>query len=138
MEMEENSKKYLTVNTHKGLYKFHRMLFGVASTPAWQRTMNKYQTTIPSVQCVLDDMIVTGKDNAEHFNNLESVLSRLQQYQLKANLSKCQFFQDKIEYCGYKIYKHGIHKTEEKVKAVRYTPAPAKECNPNPCIYWPC
>ena len=125
MEMEEESKKYLTVNTHKGLYQFNRMLFGIASAPAiWQRTMEQILQGIPSVQCILDDMIITGKNDAEHLNNLESVLSRLQQYQLKANLDKCQFFKDEIDYCGHKIDKNGIHKTEEKVKAVRDTPAP--------------
>ncbi len=33
MEMSEESKKYLTINTHKGLYQFNRLVFGVASAP---------------------------------------------------------------------------------------------------------
>ncbi|CAC5423249.1 Uncharacterized protein K02A2.6 [Mytilus coruscus] len=34
LEMNEESKKYLTLNTHRGLYQYNRMLFGVASAPA--------------------------------------------------------------------------------------------------------
>lgn len=34
LEMEEESKKYLTINTHKGLFRYNRLLFGVASAPA--------------------------------------------------------------------------------------------------------
>ena len=40
MEMSEESNKYLTINIHKGLYQFNRLVFGVASAPAiWQRSM---------------------------------------------------------------------------------------------------
>ena len=34
MEMSDESKKYLTINTHKGLYQFNRLVFGLASAPA--------------------------------------------------------------------------------------------------------
>lgn len=74
MKMSEESRKYLTVNTHKGLYQFNRLVFGVASAPAiWQRSMEQILQGIPRVHCTLDDMIVTGKDDSEHLQNLESV-----------------------------------------------------------------
>lgn len=42
MEVEESSKKFLTINTHKGLYQYNRLVFGVASAPAlWQRAMDQ-------------------------------------------------------------------------------------------------
>ena len=42
MEILEKSRKYLTVNTHEGLYQFIRLLFGVASAIAiWQRSMEQ-------------------------------------------------------------------------------------------------
>ena len=34
MQMEEESAKYLTINTHLGLYQYKRLPFGVASAPA--------------------------------------------------------------------------------------------------------
>ena len=123
MEMSEESRKYLTI--HKGLYQFKRLVFGVASAPAiWQRTMEQIFQGIPRVHCILDDMIVSGKDDAEHLQNLESVLAQLQKYNLKVNLAKCQFFQEKVEYCGHQIDKHGIHQTEEKIKVINETPRP--------------
>ena len=40
MEVEGESKTYLTVNTHRGLYQYQRVPHGVASAPAvWQRVM---------------------------------------------------------------------------------------------------
>ena len=42
MEIEEQAKELCTINTHKGLYRYNRMPFGVSSAPAiWQRTMQK-------------------------------------------------------------------------------------------------
>lgn len=32
------------------------------------------------------------------------------------------FFEEKIEYCGHIIYKHGLHKNRKKVEAVLNTP----------------
>ena len=40
MEVEEASSKLLTINTHKGLYRPTRLMYGVASACAiWQREM---------------------------------------------------------------------------------------------------
>lgn len=52
------------------------------------------------------------------------ILARLQEYNLKVHLAKCHFFQERVEYCGHQIDKHGIHQTEEKIKAISETPRP--------------
>ena len=63
-EVDEESRKYLTINTHKGIYRYNRLVFGVASAPAiWQKAMDQLLQGIPRVLCILDDMIVTGKDD---------------------------------------------------------------------------
>ncbi|XP_028416384.1 uncharacterized protein K02A2.6-like [Dendronephthya gigantea] len=57
VEMEEESKKLLTINTHKGLFQYNRLVFGVASAPAiWQQAMDQILEGIPHVKCILDDM----------------------------------------------------------------------------------
>lgn len=39
--LDEESKQYVMINTHKGLFKYNRLVFGVASSPAiFQRTMD--------------------------------------------------------------------------------------------------
>ena len=117
MEMSDESKKYLTINTHKKLYQFNRLVFWVASAPAiWQRSMGQILQGIPGVHCILDDMIMTGQNYTEHLQNLESVFDQLQKYNLKVNLEKCQFLQEKVEFCGHQIDKQGIHQTEDDIK----------------------
>jgi hypothetical protein len=110
MEMEEESKKFLTINTHKGLFQYNRLVFGVASAPAiWQQDMDQILEGIPHVQCILDDMIISGATDQEHLDNLEEVLSRLSKHGLRTNSSKCEFFKERIEFCGHEISKLGLH-----------------------------
>ncbi|XP_061128573.1 uncharacterized protein LOC133150206 [Syngnathus typhle] len=125
MEMDESSRKYLTINTHKGLYQYNRLVFGITSAPAiWQRAMDQVLQGIPGTQCYLDDIIVTGWDKDSHLQNLNAVLTKLEEYGLKANKKKCEFFKESIEYCGHKIDKHGLHKTQDKIEAVVKSPQP--------------
>ena len=119
------SKQYLTINTHKGLYQYNRMVFGIASAPAiWQRAMDQVLQGIPGTQCYLDDIIVTGKDDKEHLANLEQVLTRLRDYGLRANRQKCEFFKEEISYCGHVINKDGLHMSHDKIEAVLEAPPP--------------
>ena len=108
MEVEDSSKEFLTVNTHRGLYQYQRLPYGVASSPAiWQRAMYQVLQGIPGVACYLDDIIVTGQSAEEHLAHLEMVLQRLQAYGLKANEGKCRFLQESVEYCGHIISARG-------------------------------
>ena len=41
LRLDERSMQYVTINTHKGLYSFTRLPFGVVSAPAFfQKTMD--------------------------------------------------------------------------------------------------
>ena len=125
MEVEEASQEYLTINTHQGLYRYNRLVFGITSAPAiWQRSMDQILERVEGTSRILDDMIITGIDDKEHLANLKEVLIRLQANGLRANREKCEFFQTKITYCGHEVDRHGLHKTQEKVHTVVNAPRP--------------
>ena len=126
LEMEEDYKKYLTINTHMGLFQYNRLVFGITSAPAiWQRTIDKVLEGTSGTSCILDDMFITGWIDEEHLANLEEVLCRLQVHGLRANKTKCELFKEKIT-CGHDIDSYGLQKSPEKVKAVLKAPSP---CN---------
>ena len=54
----------------------------------------------------------------KHLENLESVFKRLQDAGLKAYKEKCEFFGDRVQFCGHEIDWEGLHKTQEKIAAV--------------------
>jgi hypothetical protein len=79
MELDPESQKYCTINTHRGLYQFTRLPFGIASAPAmFQKMMDTILQGIPGTICYVDDILVTGATEEEHLRNLEEVFRRLQ------------------------------------------------------------
>ena len=125
LEMEQESRKYLTINTHLGLYQFTRLPYGVASAPAqFQKVMDTLLQGIPGVTCYLDDILVTGRTNDEHLANLEEVLSRLKQHGVRIKKSKCKFMANSVEYLGHKIDADGLHTTDGKLQAILQAPTP--------------
>ena len=57
--MEDESKEYLVLNTHKGLHRLNRLAFGIASAPAiWQRAMDQLLHGIPDTHCIVDDILL--------------------------------------------------------------------------------
>ena len=69
-------------------------------------------------------MIITGGTDEEHLENLEKVFKQLQEAGLKAKREKCEFFKDKVKFCGHEIDREGLHKTQEKIEAVVNAPRP--------------
>ncbi|KXJ08403.1 Retrovirus-related Pol polyprotein from transposon 297 [Exaiptasia diaphana] len=99
--------------------------YGIASAPAlWQKAMDQVLQGLPSTQCYIDDIIITAKNDQEYYQNLENVLSRLEEAGLKLNKDKCKFMKDEIEYCGHLINKDGLRKTQKKIEAVINAPSP--------------
>ena len=123
--LDEESKRYTTINTPRGLFRYNRLPFGIASAPAiFQQIMENLLVDIPNVSVYLDDILVTGKNQEDHNNTLERVLQRLQEAGLTLKQEKCQFAQAKVEYLGHVIDKHGLHPSPQKVKAVQLAPVP--------------
>ena len=64
---------------------------------------------IPHVICYLDDILVTGTDDADHLQNLRAVFKRLQEHGFRLKKEKCSLLQHSVEYLGHKIDAEGIH-----------------------------
>ena len=60
--LDEESRRYVVVNTHKGLYQYNRLPFGVSSAPSiFQRTIEEVLQGIPHVCVYLDDILIAGQ-----------------------------------------------------------------------------
>ena len=123
LKLHKDSKKYVTINTHQGLYSYTRLPFGVASAPAiFQRTMDSILQGIPQVFCYIDDILITGADDREHLSNLAKVLERLEAHGIKSKKAKCKFLAETVEYLGHKVDAKGIHTSNRKVEAIQKAP----------------
>ena len=123
--LDENSSKYTTINTSKGLFKYNRLAFGISSAPGiFQRAMEELFHDLPNIICYLDDILVIGKDKREHDQFLNKVFQRLQTAGLKLRWEKCSIGVEEVTYLGFKIDKEGLHPTMQKVHAIRDAPKP--------------
>lgn len=78
IELEEDSRSFVTVNTSLGLFRYKRLPFGTSSSPAiFQRIIDSVLKGLPGVQTYLDDIIVASKTQDEHLEQVEAVLSKL-------------------------------------------------------------
>ena len=128
MMLDDESKKFMVINTHKGLYQYTRMPFGISSAPAiFQRVMDTILQGLSNVLCYLDDILITGATDQEHICNLEEVLKRLQCHGIKVQNSKCTFLANSVEYLGHIIDHKGLHTSPQKVAAIQDAPAPSNQ-----------
>uniref|UniRef100_A0AAV2L2F4 Gypsy retrotransposon integrase-like protein 1 n=1 Tax=Knipowitschia caucasica TaxID=637954 RepID=A0AAV2L2F4_KNICA len=122
--LDDESKKYTTVNTHKGLFVYNRLCFGINSAVSiFQRIMENVMRDL-NVLVYLDDLLVMGRDEAEHLLNLDRVLQRLQENGLRVKKSKCDFGKTQIEYLGHMLDGKGVYPSKDKVRAVHDAPTP--------------
>ena len=123
--LDEESQRLCTINTHRGLFQPTRLQYGIhAASGLFQREMECRLTDVPRTIVRVDDILITGKGDNEHFANLEKVLQMLQENGLRLKRSKCTFLSPEVTYLGFKISSKGVETVEEKVQAVLEAPAP--------------
>ncbi|KAJ7993898.1 hypothetical protein DPEC_G00259470 [Dallia pectoralis] len=81
-------------------------------------------SSLTRVAVYLDDIILTGRDEAEHLSTLDEVLSRLKDAGLRLHRSKCAFLQNEVEYLGHVVNAEGLHPVQDKVRAIEGAPPP--------------
>ena len=117
--LNPESAKLTTFITPFGRYMFKRLPFGISSAPEhFQKRMDKELSGIEGVKCRMDDILIIGKDQAEHDKRLKQVLDRLVERKLTLNLEKCLFSQSRLQYLGQIIDSDGIRKDPSKIKAI--------------------
>ena len=78
--------------------------------------------TVPKTVVFQDDIIVTGKSQHEHLENLNEVLNRLSQVGLRLRREKSTFMAREVEYLGHQISCQGILPSPSKVEAIAPMP----------------
>ena len=92
LNVDKESQEYLTISTHKGLYSYLKLPYGVKSSPKiFQAKMDQILQGIEKCVCKQDDIQVGGNDWQKNLKILAEVLDRLQKYNLHLKLPKCEF-----------------------------------------------
>lgn len=128
IELDEESQSLVTISTHKGLFKYKRLCFGVTSAPGlFQREMEKVLNGLEGVVCFFDDILITGQSQSEHNEILRNVLCKLRDCGLTVKQDKCECEKDEVQFIGYVLDRHGTHVSKNKIKALSDAPIPKNE-----------
>ncbi|GKE67258.1 putative reverse transcriptase domain-containing protein [Tanacetum coccineum] len=69
-------------------------------------------------------MDLMNQDEEEHGKHLKIILELLKKERLYAKFSKCDFWQDSVQFLGYVIDRSGVHVDPAKIKAIKSWAAP--------------
>lgn len=86
--------------------------------------MEEILRDIPGTSVYLDDVLVTGRTDDEHLQNLRKVLQRIKESRLKLKQEKCEFFKPSLVYLGHEISATGLQPSKKNVEAIMEAPEP--------------
>lgn len=113
-------------------YEFIVVPFGLTNAPTtficlMNNIFSKYLDKF--VLVFLDDVLVYSQNKADNEEHLRLVLQVLREQQLYDKLSKCSFYQRKVQYLGYIISKEGITVDPKNITTIIEWPTPKNMTN---------
>ena len=121
--LTEQSKKLATFLTPFGRYCYNRLPFGISSAPGhFQKQASRTIAGLSGVVCLMDDILVYGKDQAEHDSRLRATLERLQKAGMTLNKGKCEMNKTPIRFLGHIVGADGVSADFGKVSAIQKYP----------------
>ena len=127
--LDEEFQLLTTFVTPFGRYCFHRLPFGISSTPEiFQRTLSRFLEDLDGTICQMDDILVHGVDQSVHDRRLRAVLHRLQEAGLAIN-DKCEFSKSSIRFLAHIIDGSELHANPLKTSAIAQFPLMSLDCN---------
>ena len=117
LELSPESRYITTFSTQIGLFRYKRLNFGISSAAevfqnAIRQTLNGLKGTLN----ISDDILVFGKNQAEHDENLRACFQRLRESGLTLNREKCVFNKGNLKFFGYVFSKSGLSPDPDKIK----------------------
>ena len=128
LRIDQDSQSILAFSTNNASYVFNTLIFGLSSGPSiysnlLHEILHEYVDK-NEIIIFIDDILVFSKDNASHFALLLKIFKRLDEFNVKLKLAKCEFMQSSVKFLGHEISKEGIKPLVDKVSAIKNLVSP--------------
>ena len=124
--LDDESSMLTTFNSPFGRYRYLRLPFGLSvSGDIFQEKMDQILEQCPGTMSIADDIVVFGKDQSEHDNNLLNLMEVASKYGLVFNYDKCEVKVPEIKFFGCIYDPNGVRPDPEKVKDIQSLSAPS-------------
>ena len=117
--LAKKSQQLTTFITPFGRYHFKKVPFGISSAPEqFQKRITEILSGLEGVLCLMDDILIFGKDETEHEKRLMKALQRIHSAGVTLNQNKCEFKQKQLKFLGHLIDEKGIRADQDKVSVI--------------------
>lgn len=114
------------ITTPFGLFEFPYMTFGLRNAAqTFQRFIDEVLRGFDGF-CFgyLDDILLYSSSEEEHKSHLRQLFTRLKEYGVLINTSKCRWGQQEVTFLGYRVSSTGTRPLDDKVEAIQNYPPP--------------
>ena len=123
--LSKDSCELTTFVTPFGRYCFNKLPFGISSAPEhFQKRMSTILDGLTGVLCLMDDILVFGRDQKEHNTRLTAALERILAAGVTLNKDKCEFNKTSLIFLGHTIDGKGISPDPQKTAAISKMASP--------------
>ena len=95
-----------------------------AAPEHFQKRMTEVLSGLDGVLCLMDDVLVFGKDKEEHDERLTQALKKITAAGVTLNPKKCEFGKEQLKFLGHLIDREGIRADPDKITAITEMKAP--------------
>nr|CAH7764203.1 unnamed protein product [Callosobruchus chinensis] len=120
IEISPRSRHITTFITHKGLFRYKRLLFGISCAPEiYQKVTERMIARCEGCFNFIDDFLVFGETEEEHDARLNKLMETLKSNNVLLNVNKCTFRVIEVEFLGHILTRTGIKPSPSKVEAIK-------------------
>jgi transposase InsO family protein len=128
IRINEKSQHLTAFSTHRGLFQYRRMPFGLKTAPAiFQGIMDRVlhsELRQGWARVYIDDILVFSPSFDEHLKHLKIIFSRLETAGFTLSLAKCQFAFKELHALGHKVSGLQITIADNHLAAVKNIATP--------------
>ena len=125
VELHPDSRKLITMVLDIGKFQWTRLPMGsIIAQDVFQRKLDAIFLSVPGVTGIANDMIIYGKTNHEHDENLLNFLEVCRKNYLTLNPDKMQFRLPKVSFFGHTWSDKGLSANPKKIEAVKIMELP--------------
>lgn len=121
----EADKDLTSFITHRGLFRFTVMPFGLVNAPAtFSRIMRKLLINTKNLHNYLDDVLAHNAQWEQHLYSLREFFTRVRDANLTLRPTKCSLGYASINFLGFQVSPFGIEPTQSNVNKALNTGRP--------------
>jgi hypothetical protein len=122
LELSEECRYVTAFVSYEGVFQFRSLPFGPTSRSSAFQQMVPLITQLPGYVNILDDLLISSRDMAEHDARLRSVLDRLVKCGATLRVEKCELDRPEVDFNGHRISANGVRPLQSNVAALKRVP----------------